>query len=79
MNKAEKEIRKQMLELYKPQMNKFREMMDEVNGKVMDYQSCRIIEETFEVIINQTIDTYLEMFEEIKKQLEKSYLKRKDE
>ena len=54
-------IRKQVELLWKPQKENFQKLIAELNGKVMDYETCRSLEEFFEdyhrIILNSFIET----------------------
>ncbi len=67
MEKIEEEIIKTL----EPQKKAFRDVMQEINGKTMDYESCRLLEEFFDTYTKQIIHNFIEAIKVLKKEVKK--------
>ena len=65
-----KEIKEKFIEMYQPSQKAFREIMEECNGKVMNEETCKIIEESFEKHTDNMINNFIEVLEMLKKEME---------
>ena len=70
MNK--KEVAENMGELLKPQDKAFRELMEEMDGKVMNYLTLRGLEDVYEAQKKMMIDVCVGLAEEVKKKKKES-------
>ena len=61
-------MKEELRKILEPQKKLFREMIQEINGKVMDYESCRLLEEFFDNYTEQMIDNFIKSIEALKKQ-----------
>ncbi len=65
----EESIEEAMKPIYEnlEQRNKFfREMLQECNGKTMDYESCRLLEEAFVFNGKNLVDSFIEGIKKLK-------------
>ena len=59
-------MKEEMIKLFEPQKKLFREILQEINGKTMDYESCRMLEKFFDNYTKQIINNFVEAIKELK-------------
>jgi len=62
-------MKEELIKTLEPQKKLFREFVGELNGKTMDYGSCRLLEDFFDNYTKQIIDSFVEAMKVLKKEV----------
>jgi len=59
-------MKKEIEKILEPQKKLFKKFIDEINGKTMDYESCKLLEHFFDEYTKQLVNAFLESLKKLK-------------